>query len=67
MEIRRMGVIEGDGVHLTTRVCRNAAVILCNRIRKIEHEKHEVDEQSFMDQSQGDEEEKNSVELNQNS
>jgi hypothetical protein len=32
-DVRRLGLIETDGVHLTSRACRNAAVILCNRLR----------------------------------
>jgi hypothetical protein len=32
-EVKRLGIIESDGVHLTSRACRNAAVLLCNRLR----------------------------------
>ncbi len=32
-DVRRLGLIETDGVHLTSHACRNAAVILCNRLR----------------------------------
>jgi hypothetical protein len=35
-DIRRMGIIDADGVHLTTHACRNAAVVLCNRLNEIE-------------------------------
>ncbi len=35
-EVKRLGLIETDGVHLTSCACRNAAVILCNRIRAME-------------------------------
>jgi hypothetical protein len=35
-DIRRMGIIDDDGVHLTTCACRNAAVVLCNRLNEIE-------------------------------
>ncbi len=31
-DVRALRVIEGDGVHLTARVNRNAAVLLCRRI-----------------------------------
>jgi hypothetical protein len=34
-EVRALKVIEGDGVHLTARVNRNAAVLLCRRIREM--------------------------------
>jgi hypothetical protein len=34
-EMRKIGVIEGDGVHLTTRACRVTAVSLCTRIREM--------------------------------
>jgi hypothetical protein len=34
-EVRALKVIEGDGVHLTTRANRNAAVLLCRRIREM--------------------------------
>jgi hypothetical protein len=35
-DIRRMGIVDDDGVHLTARACRNAAVVLCNRLNEIE-------------------------------
>jgi hypothetical protein len=35
-DIRRMGIVDNDGVHLTARACRNAAVVLCNRLNEIE-------------------------------
>jgi hypothetical protein len=44
--IRTMGIIESDGVHLTTRACRNAAVILCDRLKEIERDVEEEDETS---------------------
>jgi hypothetical protein len=34
-EVRALRVIEGDGVHLTARANRNAAVLLCRRIREM--------------------------------
>jgi hypothetical protein len=34
-EVRALRVIEGDGVHLTERANRNAAVLLCRRIREM--------------------------------
>jgi hypothetical protein len=34
-EVRMLRVIEGDGVHLTARANRNAAVNLCRRIREL--------------------------------
>jgi hypothetical protein len=34
-EVRVLRVIEGDGVHLTSRVNRNAAVNLCRRVREM--------------------------------
>jgi hypothetical protein len=30
-EIRKMGILDKDGVHLNTRACRCAAVSLCDR------------------------------------
>jgi hypothetical protein len=36
--IRRMGIIDTDGVHLTTRACRNAALILCDRLNGMERD-----------------------------
>jgi hypothetical protein len=32
-EVKRLGIIDSDGVHLTSRACRNAALLLCNRLR----------------------------------
>jgi hypothetical protein len=41
-EVRKMRVIEGDGVHLTARANRNAAVSLCRRVREmLSHEEKE--------------------------
>jgi hypothetical protein len=34
-EVRVLRVIEGDGVHLTSRTNRNAAVNLCRRVREM--------------------------------
>ncbi len=34
-EVRAMRVIEGDGVHFTSRANRNAAVSLCRRVREM--------------------------------
>jgi hypothetical protein len=34
-EVRALRVIEGDGVHLTSRANRNAAVNLCRRVREM--------------------------------
>ncbi len=34
-EVRALRVIEGDGVHLTSRANRNAAVNLCRRVREL--------------------------------
>jgi hypothetical protein len=34
-EVRALRVIEGDGVHLTARANRNAAVSLCRRVKEI--------------------------------
>jgi hypothetical protein len=34
-EVRALRVLEGDGVHLTARANRNAAVLLCRRIREM--------------------------------
>ncbi len=34
-EVKRLGIIDSDGVHLTTRACRNAALLLCNRLRAV--------------------------------
>jgi hypothetical protein len=34
--IRRMGIIDADGVHLTARACRNAALVLCKRLNEME-------------------------------
>ncbi len=36
--IRRMGIIDADGVHLTARACRNAASILCDRLNGMERD-----------------------------
>jgi hypothetical protein len=36
--IRRMGIIDTDGVHLTARACRNAALILCDRLNGMERD-----------------------------
>jgi hypothetical protein len=33
-EVRKLGVIEGDGVHLTLRVNQVAAVSLCHRVKE---------------------------------
>jgi hypothetical protein len=34
-EVKRLGIIDSDGVHLTARACRNAALLLCNRLRVV--------------------------------
>jgi hypothetical protein len=34
-EVRSMRVLDGDGVHLTPRANRNAAVNLCRRVREM--------------------------------
>ncbi len=34
-EVRALRVLEGDGVHLTARANRNAAVLLCRRVREM--------------------------------
>jgi hypothetical protein len=34
-EVQGMRLIEGDGVHLTARTNRNAAVSLCRRVREM--------------------------------
>jgi hypothetical protein len=34
-EVRALRVLEGDGVHLTERANRNAAVLLCRRVREM--------------------------------
>ncbi len=36
MEVRGLGVTEGDGVHLTSRAKRVAAVSLCHRVMEVE-------------------------------
>ncbi len=36
--IRRMGIIDTDGVHLTARACRNTALILCDRLNGMERD-----------------------------
>jgi hypothetical protein len=33
-ETRRSGIVERDGVHLVAQANRNAAVLMCDRIRK---------------------------------
>jgi hypothetical protein len=43
-DVKRVGLIETDSVHLTSRACRNAAVILCNRIRAMELDEEQTEE-----------------------
>jgi hypothetical protein len=45
-EVRKMRVIEADGVHLTLRANRNAAVSLCRRVRELLSQEEKEDEVS---------------------
>jgi hypothetical protein len=50
-EVRKMRVIEGDGVHLSVRANRNAAVSLCRRVREMLNQEEKEDEVSVMGES----------------
>jgi hypothetical protein len=42
--VKRLGIIDSDGVHLTSRACRNAALLLCTRLRVVGLEDEPVGE-----------------------
>ncbi len=42
MDVKRMRLVEDDGVHLTSRANRCAAVSLCTRVRENESESEDL-------------------------